>query len=177
MKEKFSRNLITKNGRSTQFIVDEVKLESGALAIRDFLVHPGAVCVLAKYNDEFIFVKQYRYPVKRVTIEIPAGKLEKNENIVLCAKRELKEETGYITKKIRHLISYYPTGAFSTEIIHIFYTDSLIKSNANPDDDEDLTVFHLTGKKVLEMIKKGKIKDSKTIIAFLYYFSIIAKEK
>lgn len=169
MKEKLNRILVSQKGKSTEYRVDEILFENGRRAIRDYMVHPGAVAVLAIYKGRFILVRQFRYPVKSETYEIPAGKLEKGENPLDCAARELEEETGFRAEKISPLLSFYPTSAFSTEIIHIFYAENLIKKKARPDDDEHIRTVLIQEKTLQKMIAKGRIKDSKTILAFLYF--------
>ncbi|MCL2389243.1 MAG: NUDIX hydrolase, partial [Elusimicrobia bacterium] len=124
-------------------------------------------------SKRIILVKQYRYPVKKITYEIPAGKLDYRESLLKCLKRELQEETGYAARSIKKLISFWPTPAFSDEILHIYVAKGLKKSGkATPDFDEfiDTEIFNFDD--VFEMIKTGKIQDSKTVIALSYYKAI-----
>lgn len=165
-------------GKAVSFRVDEVELPNGKKAAREFMVHPGAVAVLPVIgSDSFVFVKQYRYPVGEVTFEIPAGKLNfKGDSFIKRARAELKEETGYTASKFVHLIDFWPTPAFSTELLRIYLALGLKKGKVSPDDDEFLDVVIIKESQALEMIKSGKIKDSKTIIAILYYFLNIKRE-
>src|SRR5512138_2389073 len=115
--EKLSRRNRVFAGRSVNFSADEITLPDGKKSIREYMEHPGAVAVLPFTADgKLVMVKQYRYPVRQVTCELPAGKLDKGEKPSACVRRELREETGFSAGKIRRLISYWPTSAFSTEI-------------------------------------------------------------
>ena len=120
-------------------------------------------------DNMIILVKQHRFPHGYV-LEIPAGTLEKREEPVKCAFRELEEETGYTAKKMTPLITYYPSIGYNAEIIHCFLASGLKKTtDLKLDDDEILSVVKMDLKKVLSMIKTGKIQDSKTICAVLTY--------
>lgn len=137
---------------------------------REIIKHRGAVAMLAFDEDEkVILVKQHRFPHGYV-LEIPAGTLEKKEETVKCAFRELGEETGYRAKKMTPLITYYPSIGYNAEIIHCFVASGLKKiSDLKLNKDEILSVVKIDFKKVLSMIKTGKIQDSKTICAILTY--------
>jgi ADP-ribose pyrophosphatase len=175
MKEKFVRNIFAYQGRAIGFRSDGILLPNGKSATRDYLHHPGAVAVIPFLDSpkkkplldcRVVLVRQYRYPVYQITDEIPAGKLDRNESIPKCLVRELKEETGYTTAKFHLLLSYWPTPAVSTELIHIYWCDGLKKGKSNPDEDEFLSVKTETFGRMLRKIRKGRIKDSKTVIAF-----------
>ncbi|MCG2726998.1 MAG: NUDIX hydrolase [Elusimicrobia bacterium] len=158
-------------GKAVGFNVDTIKLPNGKTATREYLTHPGAVAVLPILkNGDIIFVKQYRYPVKEATYEIPAGKLHsKKDNFLKRAIAELKEETGYRAKKLKHLIDFWPTPAFSNELLKIYLATDLKEGKSMPDEDEFLKIEFIPLNKALKMIKTGKIKDSKTIIALQAY--------
>lgn len=157
------------------FKVDTVRLINGALSKREYMQHPGASAVLAVENGKVLFVEQYRYPVKKVILEIPAGKLKPRQTPLACAKAELKEETGYTAKTIKKLLTFNTSAAFADENLHIFYASGLKPGKTNLDDDEFVNVKWLSLDRVLKMVKAGKITDSKTIIALLYYKAFIAK--
>lgn len=137
---------------------------------REIIEHRGAAAILAfDENNKVILVKQHRYPHGYV-IEIPAGTLEEKEDPKKCAFRELKEETGYGAKKMIPLITYYPSIGYNTEAIHCFVASGLKKiTDLKLDEDEILSVVKMDFKKVISMIKNGKIQDSKTICAVLTY--------
>ena len=137
---------------------------------REMIEHRGAAAMLA-FDEEgkVILVKQHRY-LHGYVLEIPAGTLEKGEEPIKCAFRELEEETGYKAKKMTPLISFYPSIGYNTEIIHCFIASKLSKkSDLSLDYDEILSVIKIDFKKLLGMIKSGKIQDSKTICAVLTY--------
>ena len=137
---------------------------------REIIKHRGAAAMLAfDENKKVILVNQYRFPHGYV-LEIPAGTLEKKEEPVKCAFRELEEETGYRAKKMTPLITYYPSIGYNAEVIHCFLASGLKKtSDLKLDEDEILSVVKMDFKKLLSMIKTGKIQDSKTICAVLTY--------
>lgn len=137
---------------------------------REIIEHRGAAAMLAfDEKGKVILVKQHRYPHGYV-LEIPAGTLDKGENPRNCAFREIKEETGYSAKKMTPLLSYYPSIGYNKEVIHCFLASGLKKSGSSKlDDDEIISVVKMDFKKLIQMIKSGKIIDSKTICAVLTY--------
>ncbi|MCL2485882.1 MAG: NUDIX hydrolase [Endomicrobia bacterium] len=170
--------LVKKNkiyqGKAVDFYCDEVSLPNGQSATREYLGHPGAAAVLPFLDkNNIVLVKQYRYPIDKITYEIPAGKLDKGETPIECIKRELEEETGLKAKRIEKLISFYPTTAFSNEILHIFAAFGLKKGKTNPDADEFISGEIIKFKEALDMVKSGEIMDSKTVIALLYFENIL----
>ncbi len=158
-------------GKAVGFNVDTIMLPNGKTAQREYLTHPGAVAVLPILkNGDIVFVKQYRYPIGEATYEIPAGKLHsKKDNFLKRAIAELKEETGYCAKKLEHLVDFWPTPAFSNELLRIYFATDLKAGKAMPDEDEFLKIEFIPLKKAMKMIETGKIKDSKTIIALQAY--------
>lgn len=153
----------------TGFNVDTVKLINGKTASREYMLHPGAAAVLAFLDGKILFVEQYRYPVKKVTLEIPAGKMKKGQSPLACAKAELEEETGYKAGKLKKLLSFNTSVAFADEVLHIYFTDTLTKGIRHLDEDEFVNIKLIDFEKALKMVKTGKITDSKTVIALLYY--------
>ncbi|EGG41641.1 NUDIX hydrolase [Candidatus Nitrosarchaeum limnium SFB1] len=156
-------------GKILGLSVYDITIE-GRKVKREMIEHRGAAAMLAfDENNKVILVKQHRHPHGYV-IEIPAGTLEKKEDPIKCAFRELEEETGYSAKKMTPLISYYPSIGYNTEIIHCFIASGLKKiANLKLDEDEILSVVKMDLKKVISMIKNGKIQDSKTICAVMTY--------
>jgi len=156
-------------GKILGLSVYEGKIE-GRKVKREVIKHRGAAAMLAfDENKKVILVKQHRFPHGYV-LEIPAGTLEKREEPVKCAFRELEEETGYRAEKMTPLITYYPSIGYNAEVIHCFLASGLKKiSDLKFDDDEILSVVKMDFKKLLSMIKTGKIQDSKTICAVLTY--------
>lgn len=113
------------DGKLLHVKCDTVRLPNGKEATRDCIVHEGAAAVIALLpNENIVLVKQYRYPIGQITLEIPAGKLENLEDPLNCAKRELQEETGYVAEKYTKLLSLATTVGFSNEIIHIYLAEN-----------------------------------------------------
>ena len=116
------------NGNIISVQVDNVLLPDGNESTREIVKHPGAVAIIAiTEDDKIIFVEQYRKPLERSLIEIPAGKLEPNEQPEITALRELEEETGYTTNKLDYITSFYTSPGFADEIMHIYYTNSITR--------------------------------------------------
>ena len=157
------------DGKILGLSVYDGKIE-GRKVRREMIEHRGAAAMLAfDEEDKVILVKQHRFPHGYV-LEIPAGTLEKKEEPINCAFRELEEETGYRARKMTPLITYYPSIGYNTEIIHCFVASGLKKvADLKLDDDEILSVVKIDLSKLLRMIKSGKIQDSKTICAVLTY--------
>jgi len=169
LEEKTLNSLTVYEGKIFTVTHDAVMLENGSEATRDVLHHNGGVCVIpVTENNEVYLVKQFRYPFREVTTEIPAGKLEKNESHAECGKRELLEETGCTCTDYTYLGEIYPTPAYDSEIIHIYLARGLKReSGQNLDEDEFLDVEKVPFKEALEMTMDGRIKDAKTQIALL----------
>lgn len=168
--ETFVRRRASLRGRFVNFFDDEVRLPNGKLASREYLDHPGAVAVLPVLRGgRVVLVRQYRYPVRRITYELPAGKLARGEAPVRCLRRELREETGYAARRLRRLVSYWPTPAFSDEVLHLYVAEGLVPGRVQPDEDEFLEVVELPLSRALAWVRSGRIRDSKTVIALLAY--------
>jgi len=157
------------DGKILGLSVYDGKIE-GRKVRREMIEHRGAAAMLAFDEDnKVILIKQHRFPHGYV-LEIPAGTLEKKEEPINCAFRELEEETGYKARKMTPLITYYPSIGYNTEVIHCFLASGLKKvADLKLDDDEILSVVKIDMQKLLRMIKSGKIQDSKTICAVLTY--------
>jgi len=160
-------------GRIINVRVDTVELPNKKYSKREIVEHPGAVGIVAITEDEkIILVKQFRKPVEEVLLEIPAGKLESKEGPCECAIRELEEETGFVTNRVKKLLEFYTTPGFSNEIIHIYLAENLKPGKMNLDEDENIEIVTLSIEEVLDKIKAGEIKDAKTIIGVLTYVNL-----
>ncbi|MFH0948197.1 MAG: NUDIX hydrolase [Elusimicrobiota bacterium] len=170
MIEKTIKSRKIYGGKLLNFYVDDISLPNGKTAKREYVRQPQAAAVIPIISDDkIVLVKQYRYPVKKITYELPAGKLDIGEKAIDCIKRELAEETGFTSNNIKKLISFYPSTAFSTEMLHIFVAKNLIKVKTQPDEDEFIEPVIIDHKKAMKWIETGKIKDAKTLIGLLYY--------
>ncbi|MFC5430328.1 NUDIX domain-containing protein [Paraburkholderia denitrificans] len=144
---------------------DTVELPDGKHATREFVLHPGAVMVIPLFDDGRVLMeRQYRYPLSRVMTEFPAGKLDPQEGALACAKRELREETGYTAREYVYLTRIHPVISYSTEFIDIYLARGLIAGEANLDEGEFLETFTTTLPELLEWVRNGRITDVKTII-------------
>lgn len=145
---------------------DTVRLPDGGEAVREYLTHPGAVAIVAILDDGRILLeRQYRYPVARVCMEIPAGKLDLGEDPLICAQRELQEETGYIASKWSYIRRIHPVISYSTEFIDIYLAEGLSKGQRQLDDEEFLDVFAASLDELLAWVEEGAITDVKTTIS------------
>ena len=155
-------------GKILNMFVDTVMLPNGKTATREFVTHPGAVAIVPILPDgKMVFVRQYRYPVKKILYELPAGKLDSGEAPEHCALRELKEETGYMAKSLEKLTSIVTVPAFCDEVIHIFKASDLVLEEQQPDEDEFVESVVFDRHEVKQMIKDGSICDAKTLAGLL----------
>lgn len=169
LKEEILKDKLIYKGEFLEFRNLEVKLPNGNNHNRDIVKHPGACAVIAFLDEEnIVLVEQFRLALNKNILEIPAGKINKSESIEQCAKRELKEETGYIAQKIEYLGSIATAPGFCDEIIYLYKATDLILDTKNEDEDEFTNVKIMNINKVREEIKKGKIIDGKTISIFSY---------
>lgn len=163
-KKIFSGNII-----SVQ--VDDVLLPNGKESKREIVKHPGAVAIIPVTKDgNMIFVKQFRKPLERSLIEIPAGKIEENEDPEITAVRELEEETGFTTDTLTYVASFYTSPGFADEIIHLYYTDQLrpLTERVEGDEDEFVEIVELSLEEAEQYVRDKKIYDAKTMYALLY---------
>jgi ADP-ribose pyrophosphatase len=145
---------------------DTVSLPDGQQAVREYLTHPGAVAIVALLDDGRVLLeRQYRYPIAKACIEIPAGKLDPNENPLLCAQRELAEETGYTAKKWSYIRRIHPVISYSTEFIDIYLAEGLVPGASHLDEEEFLDVFAAPLEQLIAWVEEGEITDVKTTIS------------
>jgi ADP-ribose pyrophosphatase len=152
-------------GRMISLQVDTVRLPNGETATREIVRHPGAVAVVAILDNKMLVVEQFRKPLEKVQVEIPAGKLDEGEEPEAAALRELEEETGYRARSIVLLQSFSTSPGFADEIIHIYYTDDLEKGEVHLDEDEFLICEAITLEQAQQYIREGRICDAKTLLA------------
>jgi ADP-ribose pyrophosphatase len=154
---------------------DVVRLPDGKQATREYVQHPGAVMVIPLFDDGRVLLeRQYRYPIGRVMVEYPAGKLDDEEDELACAQRELQEETGYTAREWHFLTRIHPIISYSTEFIDIFLARGLTAGERKLDDGEFLETFVTELPQVTEWIRTGAITDVKTIIGTLWLEKVLA---
>ena len=155
-------------GRIIHVRRDEVLLPNGHTSIREVVEHPGGVGILALEEDgNVLLVRQYRYAFGRTLLEIPAGKRERGEDPLTTARRELREETGAVAGEMLPLGVFYPTCAYSSEVIHMFLARKLTFGERELDEDEFLNVFRMPLRELVDKILAGQIPDAKTQAAAL----------
>ena len=146
----------------------DVLLADKRRAIRDVVRHPGAVAIVALTDDGRIcLVRQYRTSLDRVTVEIPAGKLNPGEDPLECAERELTEETGFVAQRMAHLTTIATSAGFSDELIHIFMATGLSLEQSAPDEDEFINVDLVELSEFIDAVLDGRIEDAKTVVGAL----------
>ncbi|MGE4321094.1 MAG: NUDIX hydrolase [Acholeplasmataceae bacterium] len=181
MEKTIKENLIHKGNFIDVYEDDVLVVENQKMTKRIYIKHPGAACVMALTKDHKIcLIKQYRYPIKGYTLEIPAGKKDDiNESGLSCAKRELEEETGYASNDIKLIYQLYHCVGYSDEVIDLYLAKNIVKI-INPkamDEDEFIDVEFYTQDEVRKLIKDTKIHDVKTLIAMQYFIQMNFEEK
>lgn len=157
-------------GRVLHIVLDDVVLDNGVHTKREIVHHPGGAGILyLNEREEVLLVKQFRYAFSEELWEIPAGKLEYDENPMLAAQRELEEETGYFSNSLVYLGTIFPTVGYSDEKIYLYQARDAGLTKTNFDEDESIELGFFPISTVIELILSGKIKDSKTICAIFYY--------
>ncbi len=158
---------------------DQVRLPGGATATREYVVHPGAVMVIPLIEAEngqlkVVLERQFRYPVGQVMVEFPAGKLDAGESCFDCARRELREETGYTAGQWAHAGVLHPVIAYSTEFIDIWFARQLQAGERQLDEGEFLDVFTATPSELLGWCRDGQVTDGKTLTGALWLQNVIS---
>jgi ADP-ribose pyrophosphatase len=156
---------------------DCARLPDGKLAVREYITHPGAVVIVPLLaNDDLVLERQHRYPLHRDFYELPAGKIDAGEDPLLCAKRELLEETGYTAKRWRYITTLHPCIGYSDEKLIYYFAEELTFEGASLDDGEHLEVFTLSLPAALEWIREGKITDNKTVSGLFWAEKLLRGE-
>ena len=165
MNFKLTKSDIFFKGRVFDLKVDEIEYDSGNKGIREVAVHNGgAVMVPLTDEGKIVMVTQYRYPLNKILLELPAGKLERGEDPLVCAVREMEEETGYKSDNVEKLGEICTAPGYCTEILHLYVARDLIKGNHNREEGEyGMMIKEFTIEEVEDKIKNGEIIDAKTI--------------
>lgn len=167
-KEKTLDSQMMYDGRIIKVYKDNVELADGKKSFREVVRHSGGVVILAfKDEDTILLVKQYRYPIGEIVLELPAGKLEKGEDPFEAAKRELEEETGYCANKWTDLGYINTSPGFSDEKLYLYLAQDLEYTHCHPDEGEIIQAFEYKYDDVLKMIDNGEINDAKTICGLM----------
>lgn len=168
--EKTLKKNVVYQGKILDLRVDDALLPDGKACIREIVDHSGGACVLYVQDDKAVFVRQYRYAYGKTVLELPAGKIDKGEDPSLAALRELEEETGIRAKRVEYIYTLYPTPGYTNEKIYVYRAFDGEQVRAHLDDGEFLDVEWLPLSQVKEMLRKGELRDAKTIVALQHYF-------
>jgi ADP-ribose pyrophosphatase len=154
---------------------DRVQLPDGSISTREYIRHPGAVVVIPLLDDgQVLLERQFRYPNNQVFIELPAGKIDPNEESLACAKRELREETGYSAKEWQFVCTIHNAIAYSDEHLDIFLAKGLVSGDTQLDEGEFVELITVTPAQMLEWVREGKITDVKTVIGAFWLDKLLA---
>lgn len=172
--EKKLKSDVAYKGSFLKVLRDEVELPDGTKSIREYIPHPGAAMVIPVTDDgKLIMLHQYRYPVQRVFIEFPAGKIDAGEEPLATAKRELEEEAGLVAKDFRHLTTIHPVIGYSNERIELYLATGLTKTQQRLDHGEFLELFEITFDEAMEKLHNGEITDVKTMVGLFWYNQVL----
>lgn len=172
MEKELNRELIY-DGKIMQVTREEVELEDGNHAYREVVYHHGGVCILAIENHQILLVKQFRYPNRIETLEIPAGKLEKDEDPKACAFRELEEETNCRAEDMKFILKVLPSPGYTSEWLYLYEAVNFqeVTDSLDCDDDEFIDIIKMDLNDAYQMVLNGQIVDAKTVIAVMYAYN------
>jgi ADP-ribose pyrophosphatase len=160
---------VVQQGKFLQWRRDRVALPDGREAVREYVVHPGAVMVVPILPDgRLVMERQFRYPVGMTMIEFPAGKLDPGEGGLVCAQRELSEETGYTARRWAKAGVMHPVIGYATEFIELWFAEDLVLQERHLDDGEFLDVFAATQDELEAWMQQGLLTDAKTIVGMMW---------
>ena len=152
--------------------------ETGARHRREVCVHPGAVVVMGFLDDgRILLIRNYRYAIGQMLVELPAGTLEKNEDVMNCAGRELLEETGYLAGRIKLLTTFFSSPGILSEKLYAFTAYDLQRAQPAPEEGEEIEVLPVTWDEAIDMLRHGQIEDAKTIATLLMFDKFHRSEK
>lgn len=175
LEEKICSEELLYDGKIIKVKKFTVELPDGTKAFREEVQHNGGACVLPYFNGKVYLVKQYRLATMCELLELPAGKVELGEDPELSAKRELREETGFIADNLVKISSISPSPGYTNERIHIYFADNLKVSEQQLDEGEMLNVVSFSPSECFKMIESGEIYDAKTVVALLYLKNLLNK--
>lgn len=173
-KVKVLKSRMVYQGRIFGVRRDEVVEPNGVRATREMITHPGSVVVLPVLKDgRIVMIRQYRYAARQYLWELVAGRIDEGETVKAAAARELLEETGYRAKRFSVFLDVFPTPGFLEERMYILLAEGLTEGKAQPEEDEKIFSRVFEGKELKQMMKRGRLRDAKSIAGLLYYFTYI----
>lgn len=172
MEKELEREVIM-DGKIMTVTKEKVLLEDGNTAYREVVYHHGGVCILAIKDNKILLVKQFRYPNRINTLEIPAGKLEKDEDTRECAFRELEEETNRRAKDMKFLFKFLPSPGYTSEWLYIYEAIDFkeVEDSLDGDEDEFIDIVEMDLEEAYQKVLDGTIVDAKTVIAIMYAYN------
>ena len=172
-KEKTLSSQLVYEGRAVKLRVDTVKMPSGRETTREIVEHSDCVAIIAiDASDNVLLVNQFRKPVEKELLEIPAGGIEPDEDPVATVRREMQEETGYLPRKVERLGGFYSSPGYCTEYLHLYLATDLTPGQLYAEDTENIKVVRVPVSQIPGLIASGSICDAKSIaglFAFLEY--------
>jgi ADP-ribose pyrophosphatase len=158
------------SGKIVKLHIDEIRQESGKTTLREVVLHPGGVTAIPVLNDgRIILIRQFRYPIQKFILELPAGKLDSGQPPLETVARELEEEIGYRAGQLTYECTFYTTPGISNESIHFYIARDLVRSEQRLEEGEHITLEAFTLEECLQKIAAGEINDGKTILGILWY--------
>jgi len=172
--EKQLKSDVVYQGSFLKVLRDEVELPDGNKSTREYIPHPGAAMIIpVTAQGNLVMVQQFRYAVKEIFIEFPAGKIDQGEDPLQTAKRELEEEAGMVAKDFRHLTTIHPVIGYSNEKIELYLATGLTATQQRLDHGEFLDVFEIPFSEAMAKLQNGEITDVKTMVGLFWYNQII----
>ncbi len=172
--EKKLKSELVYDGSFLKVLKDEVELPNGKKGSREYIPHPGASMIIPITDQgKLVMLHQFRYAVRRIFIEFPAGKIDAGESALQAARRELEEETGLVAKELKHLTTIHPVIGYSDEKIEIYLATHLTESQQHLEEEEFLDVFEISFDEAMDKMKQGEITDVKTMIGLFWYNQVL----
>jgi len=173
---KYSEKVFS--GELLHVFKDEAILPDSSTGRREWIQHPGACAVVPMFgNGDCVLIQQFRYPAQQLFWEVPAGKIDFDEDPLSTASRELEEETGYRAEQLTYIGHFYPAIGYADEIIHIYLAEGLTQGAQNTDQDEFLNIYRVPFEEALSMIDSGDINDAKTISSIIRVQGFLKQQK
>ena len=178
MAEKTLSSQLIYEGRSVKIRIDTVQMPSGRETTREIVEHSDCIAVIAlDADDNVLLVKQFRKPVEKELLEIPAGGINPDENPEAAVRRELREEVGYLPQKIKKLGGFYSAPGYCTEYLHLYLATVLVPSRLFAEDTEEISLVRVPVAQIPDLIASGRICDAKSIAGLLIYLEYLRQAK
>lgn len=178
LKEKVLHSEVVFQGRFLKVNRDQVQLPNGDISHREYIKHPGASVILPVDQQGFIYVVyQYRHALKKVFLELPAGKRDSGEEPLKTAHRELLEETGFKASRMDLMTVIHPVIGYADEEMYLYLAQDLIPGPSKLDPGENLEVVKMSSEELKKLVQSGQVSDVKTLIGLFWYWNYLEKEK